>query len=530
MRSEPPHRPGSPPEGADPDDARGRPGHHRPVFWILVVAVGVGSGLASVALLALLRQMQHLAWLSPADFLDGVRAASATHRIAALIAGGVLAVAGGYALRQRAAGHGGGLAETIWFHSGDFPFVKTVARGVLSIVVVAFGASLGREGALKQTGAAIASALARASRLPPAERRLLAACGAAGGFAAAYDLPLGGALFALEVLLGTLALELVPPVLLASTLATLVSRLFLGDRPTYLVPAFHLTRGVVAWSLVVGPLLGAVAALFVRGFDRLERMAPRGWVRVVAPVLVMGVLGVAAIPFPELLGNGKGTVQEVLLGRIPVPLLAILPVLKFLFVGTSAGAGIPGGLFTPTLCVGALAGGFLGAAWSGVWPGSPVGAYALVGMGALVAGTTQGPVSAVVLVMELTGQAALAPALIVACAAAVAVSHAIDGRSVYTVRLRRGMQAALATPPAPGAAGGERIPSAARYGAIAARLLLRGPARPLLVVDDEGHFVGRVTGKSLRAALASGTPPMNLNAADAMEPSTPAPGGRAPVR
>ncbi len=495
-----------------------------PGFWALVLAVGVGAGLAGAGLLGILHGLERVAW-GPGNLLDSVRATGPAHRVLVLSIAGALAGAGAYVLRHAIRGHGGGLTDGIWFHGGEFPLVRTLARAVLAISVVALGASLGREGALEQAGAALSSAAARRFRLTGPERRLLAACGAAAGFAAAYDVPLGAALFAAEVLLGVLSLEVVAPLLLASVCGAAASRLFLPDRTTYALP--HLATGwsQLAWAALAGPLLGAAAALYVRGFDRFDALEPRrGWL-FPAPALALTLLGLASIPFPELLGNGKDVIQEALRAAVPLGLLAVLPALKFLAVGCCAGSGVPGGLFTPTICVGALLGGLLGAGWEHLWPGGPAGAYALVAMGAFLAGATHGPISAVVLVLELTGDLhALAP-LALACAVAVTVSRALEPRSLYTARLERHLRQALALAPPRRDADGvplgraESLPAAARFAVVMDRLLSRpGRKDPILVIDHDARPVGRLTLDSVRRRMASDLPRDFLTARDLADP------------
>lgn len=496
-----------------------------PRFWALVLAVGVVAGLAGAGLLGILHGLERVAW-GPGGLLEAARATSPIHRVVVLSLAGALAGGGAYFLRHAIRGHGGGLTDGIWFHGGEFPLARTAARAVLAISVVALGASLGREGALKQAGAALASAAAGRFRLTGPERRLLAACGAAAGFAAAYDVPLGAALFAAEVLLGVLSLEVVAPLLLASVCGAGASRLFLLDRTTYALP--HLATGwsQLAWAALAAPLLGVAAALYVRGFDRFDALEPRRAWLVAAPVLALTLLGLASIPFPELLGNGKDVVQEALRAALPLGLLAVLPALKFLAIGACAGSGVPGGLFTPTLCVGSLLGGLLGAGWERLWPGGPVGAYPLVAMGAFLAGATHGPISAVALVLELTGNLhALAP-LALACAIAVPVSRALEPRSLYTARLERHLRQALALAPPPrrDAEGvslgrGESLPAAARFAVVVDRLLSRpGRKDPILVIDHDARPVGRLTLASVRRRMATDLPRDFLTASDLADP------------
>ena len=186
-------------------------------FWVLVVAVGVISGLGSVLLLELLVAVTRLAWDGGGrTVLAAVTGAPPLHRVLVLALGGLLVTGAMFAMRRRLGGHGtAGIIEAIWVHQGRLQLGRALLRGVLSIVVVGMGASLGREGALIQTGAAAGSWLGDRFGVTRRQARLLVACGAASGIAAAYNVPIGGALFGLEVLLGSFALELFGPVVVS---------------------------------------------------------------------------------------------------------------------------------------------------------------------------------------------------------------------------------------------------------------------------------------------------------------------------
>ena len=253
---------------------------------------------------------------------------------------------------------------------------------------------------------------------------------------AAYGVPLGGALFALEVMRGMLALRYVLPALFASLVATCVSWIVLPDQPTYVIPAYTSSISVLTWALVAGPIAGAVSVGYVRLITWAERSKPQGWPRLIAPLVVMAMLGAVSIPFPQLLGNGKDVSQLAFTGQVAPGLLLILLAMKPLATALCVGSGAPGGLFTPSLTVGALLGGLLGHVWSWFWPGVPPGLFALLGASAVIAATTQGPISTVVLMMELTGRdrSLIAPLLLVVGIATI-VARSIEPRSIYDARL-----------------------------------------------------------------------------------------------
>ena len=405
-------------------------------FWAAVVAIGFGAGASGAALMLLLRVVQHWAWPGPGTLLESASAASPGRHLAILLAAGVLTGAGQMILVRLASGNSIDIAEAIWFSAGRLPAVRTLGSAILSIVIVGMGASLGREGAPKQAGAVIANALSDKARLSDEQRRLLVACGAGAGMAAAYGVPLGGALFALEVLRGVLALRLVLPALLTSVIASVVSWTVLPDAPTYLIPSFQSSTSVICWAILAGPVIGLVSVGFVRLIAFADHHKPSGWMRFYAPGAALGLLGLVSIWFPQLLGNGKDLAQLTFAGEVATAPLLILLALKPIATALCLGGGAPGGLFTPSLTLGALLGAALGLAWSLLWPGQPIGLFAVIGAAGTLAATTQGPISAVVLMMELTGQdrSFIAPLLLVVIGATL-VSRGIEPRSIYDARL-----------------------------------------------------------------------------------------------
>jgi H+/Cl- antiporter ClcA len=243
-------------------------------------------------------------------------------------------------------------------------------------------------------------------------------------------------LFSLEVIRGFLALRYVLPALVASLTATGTAWLFLPDAPTYAIPAWSSSASVIVWALLAGPVAGIVSVGYVRAMTWADRGKPRGWQRLLAPVIVLGALGAVSIWFPQLLGNGRDVSQLAFAGGAAPALLLMLMFLKPAATILCVRCGAPGGLFTPSLTAGAMLGGVLGYAWSFFWPGAPPGLFAMLGAAAILAASTQGPVSTVVLMMELTGRdrSFILPMLLVVVTATL-VARTIESRSIYDARL-----------------------------------------------------------------------------------------------
>ena len=406
-------------------------------FWVAVLLTGAGTGLAAAALTELLALVQHVAWGGGGlDLLQAASGVAAWKHVAILLSAGVVTGIGQLLLTRLSSANGIEITTAIWFNAGRLPALRTLASATLSVVIVGMGAALGREGAPKQAGAVIANAMSDRVRLSDEERRLLVACGAGAGMAAAYGVPLGGALFALEVLRGALALRFVLPAMITTLVATGVSWAFLPNAPTYVIPSYPGSISSTAWALVAGPVAGLVSVAYVRSVAWADGHRPEGWQRLLLPVLALGLVGVVSIRLPQLLGNGRDVAELAFTGQMGPLLLVTLLLLRPAATLLCLGSGAPGGLFTPTLAMGAMLGGVLGIPWSWLWPGVPPGLFALLGAAAMLAASTQGPLSTIVLIMELTGysRAAIVPLLLMV-ATATLVARTIEPRSIYDARL-----------------------------------------------------------------------------------------------
>jgi CIC family chloride channel protein len=507
-------------------------------FWVLVIATGALSGLGSGALLLALSLVQRTAW-PPADrFVEAVQASSPLHRVLVPAAAGALVGLVAALTRRPLGGHGTArIIEAIW-HRRELSLGRTLLRGLLSIVSVGMGASLGREGALVQTGAAAGSWLATRLGVSERQARVLVACGAASGIAAAYDVPIGGALFGLEVLLGSFALELLGPIVVSCVVATAVARTLPVPHPSYAIPEYALLRpSALLVSLALAPLLGIASAVYVRVMGWVEVQLDRlpRWTAPLLPVAGMAGVGALAIRFPQVLGNGFDTVHQVLLGGVALELLLVLPFLKLVASAVCAGTGVPGGLFTPSLFYGAAIGGAVGELLDRAFPGyAPPGALALVGMAGVLAGTTHAAVSSVLILFEMTGDYGVILPLMLSAALAAVTSRAIEPDSLYTAPLRRRGVALpelprpewLRTTPVAGLVShdAEHVPPTLAFEPLVKKLLALPAGHDLYVTDQEGTLLGVVRLDALKGTISDQADLGMIVAADvvdrAVEPIT----------
>jgi CIC family chloride channel protein len=309
-----------------------------------------------------------------------------------------------------------------------------VGKAGASFAAISTGGSLGREGPLLHFGAAIASAVGRHVRVDPRRVRTLIAAGTAAGFAAAYNTPIAAVLFVVEIVAETTALELALPALTAVTVATVLSRWALGPGPLYGLRTFSLAaRSELFGYLALGVVTGAGGA----GFIALINLGRRGFARLPVPPAARGALGgllvgLCALRFAEVTGNGYEVIQLMLDARVGVAMMAILLLVKAVGTTATVASGSPGGVFTPSLFLGAAMGGIVGAAARTLWhtSGFP-GGYVLCGMAGAIAATTRAPIMASVLGFELSGDYAIVLPLFIATATATAVSRPLHRKSIY---------------------------------------------------------------------------------------------------
>jgi H+/Cl- antiporter ClcA len=379
-----------------------------PILAVVTVLTGVGAGLAGMSLALLLHLIQHVAYgyslgvlTGPESFLEGVSASSPVRRLLVLFGCGLVAGMGWWAI-YRFGSPLVSVPKAIGKNSARMPALTTTAHDVLQIMTVAMGSPLGRESAPRDAGALVASSLSRRAGLTPEESRIMIACGAGAGLAAVYNVPLGGALFALEVLLGTFGLAAVIPAIAISVIATYVAWIGLGDETQYVLPHLAISPSLVVWSMVAGPVIGVAAYWFARAVKAARASAPRDWRLPAWCVVAFLATGVIAMPFPQILGNGKGLALLGFTSALSIELAATLFLLRTAATLGCLRAGAEGGIMTPSVAIGGLLATVTGGIWSWAWPGSPPGAFTIVGATAFLASSMRMPLTAIALVMEFT--------------------------------------------------------------------------------------------------------------------------------
>jgi H+/Cl- antiporter ClcA len=409
-----------------------------PKFWLAVVLTGVAAGLFGDLLMWILSLAERVAFnYHSGSFQDAVAAVSGIRRIGSLFIAGVIGALSWYLIRRCLKDEESEIDEAVWCGDGELSLRRSFLTSIVSEVVIGLGASLGREAAPKLMGGASGSLISHWFNLTPAQKRLLVACGGGAGLACVYNVPLGGALFTAEVLYGSFALPVVFPALATSLIATVVAWVYLPSGATYAdIPNYRFSASLMVWSLLAGVVIGLLAVLYVRLIGWVSFRRASGAHLLWAMPLAFLVVGVLGLWYPQLFGNGKDMAHEAFLGVGGIGLLFALFALKPLVTALTLGSGAAGGVFTPFLATGALLGGFLGALWVHLWPGTPVGAFAIVGAAAMIGAVMQAPLAGLVLVLELThGGFNIMIPMMAATVIATFLVRQIDGYSIYSARL-----------------------------------------------------------------------------------------------
>jgi CIC family chloride channel protein len=499
------------------------------VFWAALI--GVCGAFTGVAFRASVRLVQRLLTGSSAGLVETAELLPWWARIAVPTVGGVIAGtllwAGGRVVRQaRRVDY----MEAVAVGNGQLSSRAALLQAASSFFSIGSGASIGREGPLVQMAATVASKIGQWTQAPVPRLRLLVACGAAAGVAAAYNAPIAGALFVAEVVLGSIAMESFGPLIVSSVVSDATTRHFLGYGPVYQVP--HINFGA-SWELalyaLLGVLLGHGAPPYLALLDRARVFFGRLHWPLPVTVAVGGlIVGVISVAVPEVWGNGYSVVNEMLNDKLTLNLLALVLVAKLVSTAASVGSGANGGILTPTLFMGAAFGALFADILHLIDPHltSQQAAYAVVGMGAFLAATTHAPLTSILLIFEMTLDYEVVLPLMLACVTAHYVASIYRrGESVYTRALRAtgpGAEdewrlrqiSALVRPP------GLVLQRDERLAGVLGRLPTRGDYN-VYVVDAQNQLVGQLAAHDLRLRARSLPADPHLTVAVIMHPAPP---------
>ena len=334
--------------------------------------------------------------------------------------------------------------EAAALRSGRITLREGLGAAAVSAASIGVGASVGREGPVVHLGATLSSFIATRLRLSRSQAVTLLGCGVAAGVAASFNAPIAGVFFALEVVVGHYALSAFAPIVIAGVAGTMISRLYFGDYPAFIIP----DQSIVSfWEFPAFALLGGVCALtaviFLRSIafaaEAADRVRAPGWAR---PMVAGLCVGVIALAFPQVLGVGYEATDAALQGRYDLAILIALITAKTAATAVCLGCGFGGGVFSPSLFIGAMVGGAFGIVATQIFPDLSSGhsAYTLVGMGAVSGAVLGAPVSTILIVFELTTNYALTIAVMVAVVIATVITQQVRGQSFFMWQLdRRGV-------------------------------------------------------------------------------------------
>jgi CIC family chloride channel protein len=367
------------------------------------------------------------------------------------------------------------------------------------------GASIGREGPIVQIDATLASKLGQLFRVRRERLSILVGCGVAAGLAAAYNVPIAASFFVMEIIIGNFAIDIFAPLVISSVLSTLVYRKMFGNDPVYGTPHFTLFS---EWELLIYVLLGILAGIAAVIFRKVMSVSEHRFNKIPGPFFLKSALGglligVIGLMWPHVWGNGFDAVNLILKNELPYQLLFVLFLMKIIATAISVGSGASGGVFTPAQFVGAALGGFLGFAANQLFPQQVAlpSAYALVGMGCLIAGTTYAPIMGILMIFEMTLDYEIILPLMLSCIISSSVARYFYRDSIYTEKLRRkgiqydatleesAMRAIrvedIQRPDVPVIQGNKRFSEVIRQ-------LLKSRSNIIYVVEDSGKLLGSI--------------------------------------
>ncbi len=415
------------------------------VILFTALAVGIGAGLGAVIFRQLIDGVQWLAYDGLGGLLKGI---APFHLLIIPAVGGLIFGPMIYRWAREAKGHGvPEVMEAVALHGGRIRPQVAIIKALASSICIGTGGSVGREGPIAQIGSALGSTLGQAFKLSDDRVRNLVACGAAGGIAATFNAPIAGSLFALEVILGQFHSVYFGAVVISAVTADVIAHFFEGDARAFVVPEYAL---VSPWELVFYTLLGVLAAVIAVAFSRLLYLSEDVWDGIRFPEylkpmvggLLLGVLGLLTFKidgFPRVFGVGYDSISQALFDELTIQMAIILLVLKLLATIITLGSGGSGGVFAPSLFMGAMLGEAFGHVVHQAFPtiSAPPGAYALVGMAAFFSSAAHAPVTGIIILFEMTRDYRIILPLMLSTVISTLLSRMISRDSIYTLKLSR---------------------------------------------------------------------------------------------
>ncbi len=409
---------------------------------LLAVLVGVVSGLGAVLFRWLISVFQSF-------FIDGggrVLGSLGDYYIILIpAAGGLLVGPLIYFFAREAKGHGvPEVMEAVALRGGRIRPRVALVKVLASSLCIGSGGSVGREGPIVQIGSSVGSALGQWLKLSDETVRVLVACGAAGGIAATFNAPIAGVLFALEVILGRVVTRRFGYVVISAVVADFLAQVFLGNTRAFPLPSFGIVSGwEFGFYVVLGLLAGLAAQVFTRLLywceDRFDSLKIPEYLKPALGGLAVGAIGLYSL---DLLGVGYDGISKALSGGMAIGVLLAFLALKIVATSFTLGSGGSGGIFAPSLFIGAMLGTAVGTGFGGLvpFPVAPAGAYGIVGMAAVFAGAARAPFSAILIIFELTGNYDIILPLMTSVVVSTLISRAMSRENIYTQKLlRRGV-------------------------------------------------------------------------------------------
>ncbi len=412
------------------------------VNLVLASLIGLIGGFGAVGFRTLIEALQSLAIGNHDHILQTVIAMPWYKKLFIPSIGGLIIGPLIYYFGKETKGHGvPEVMEAVALRGGKIRTRVMFLKAFVSAVTIATGGSVGREGPIVQIGSSLGSTIGQWLNVGKERLKILVAAGAAAGIAATFNAPIAGVLFSVEIILGNYAITTLVPLIMSSVMATIIGRWYFGDIPAFEIPHYELNH-----ALEVGPyiLLGLLTGLAAVGFvkllytleDTVEKIPIKGWVK--TPVVLL-LIGFMILWFPQIYGVGYDTIAQVLTGDMAWYLLLLLVPIKMLATSITLAAGGSGGIFAPSLFLGAVFGGLFGTVMQLLFPEVVVssGAYAVVGMSAMVAATTHAPITAFLVIFEMTGDYKLILPLMLCSILASFIASFVMKDSIYTLKLAR---------------------------------------------------------------------------------------------